>query len=137
MTQTMLDADESQLFVQAVDTAIAVYHEAATRMNRGLPPLGMEDQPPTDIGSKPDLVVVSYLLTTLQSLKDLRDAIRQPISKQSAMTVDVDELGRDLITILVPSPIAPDSADNLMQAIYYANAKTHNHEFLRLIERME
>lgn len=140
MTQLILNADDSQLFVQAVDTAIAVYREAATRMNGGLPPLGMDDQPPTDIDYSPDLVLVTGLLTTLRTLIDLRDAISQPISQQSAITVevDVDERGRNLITIMVPSPVATDEADKLlMQAIYYANAKTQNHEVLRLIERME
>ncbi|NYS61460.1 hypothetical protein [Vreelandella salicampi] len=140
MTQITLNADDSQLFIQAIDTAIAVYLEAATRMNGGIPPLEMDYQPPTDVEYTPDPVVVTGLLTTLRSLTDLRDAIRQPISQQSAITVevDVDERGCDLITILVPSPIATDEADNLlMQAILYANAKTKNHEVLRLIKRMK
>ncbi|WP_281372494.1 MULTISPECIES: hypothetical protein [Halomonadaceae] len=37
MTQVTLHADDNRLFVQAVDTAIAVYREAATRMNGAAP----------------------------------------------------------------------------------------------------
>ena len=100
----------------------------------------MDDQPPTDIDYTPDSVVVTGLLTTLRSLKDLRNAMRQPYSQQSAITVEVevDERGRNPITIMVPSSIATDEADNLlMQAIYYANAKAQNHQILPLIERIK
>lgn len=139
MITITLSAEDSQVFVQAVDTAISVYREAATRLNGGLPQFGMDDQPPASTGDKPDLVLISGLLVTLGSLTDLRAAIRHP-SKTSTITVDVDvdDSGRDLLTILVPSKVKQDAADNLLLlAIFNANVKTKNFDAVRLIERLE